>query len=151
MKMMLVRCFSSLKVKAQSHFVSSLVEVLALDERGQGQGDTWKQTNAINQQLVKLTAALTVAEFLLVGKTNLTIVVHLCTDCGVSVRSVLCCQTEFGGVAASGPVELNTSLQITIYLLEDGSSEVRTIIPEKIKKDPSINSPTSGTYKTTGQ
>lgn len=64
--------------------MASLVEVLSVDERGQGEGDA-------------------VTDLLLVAQANLRRVVHLGSESSILVQGVLAANGKAGGVGASGP------------------------------------------------
>jgi len=68
-----------LQLEGHADLVSALVEVLAVDDRRQGEGDAW-------------------SEFLLVSQADLARVVDLGPDVGVLVEGVLAADAEVGRV-----------------------------------------------------
>lgn len=99
----------SLQFKSASDFVSTSVEVLGVDQSGEGKGDS-------------------VTEFLLVSQTDLALVVDLSADRSILIQRVNSTNSEFGGVGSTGPWQLNTTVQFVVALLEYWSTEFLTIV-----------------------
>lgn len=89
--------------------MAASVEVLSIDQRGQGQGDA-------------------VAQLVLVAQTDLALVVHLGAHARRSVQVVLGADSELGRVRAGRPGQLHTGVQFVVDLLEERASELLAIV-----------------------
>lgn len=71
---------------------------------------------------------VTIPELLLVSQADLAGVVDLSPKSSVVVQGVLAADPEAGVVAAGGPVEGDSAVQLGGHLLVDGASKVLPII-----------------------
>merc|ERR1719229_544966 len=99
----------SLKLEGHADLVSSLVEVLTVDDRRQGEGDTW-------------------SELLLVSQADLARVVDLGPDVGVPVEGVLAADAEVGRVVRGRPAEVHRRLQLVVDALVHASPEDLAVV-----------------------
>lgn len=122
----------SFQLQSHAKFVSSLVEVLEVNQRRQGNSDACKNFTMVNNYFVLPIKVLrTLAQLLLVTETKLRSVVDLGTDGTFIIQLILAAKTESGGVRSSSPCELNTSFKVGVDLLEQGSSKLLTVITVK--------------------
>ena len=79
-------------------------------------------------------SSITIAQLLLVSKTELGSVVDLGPDTAVTVQLVLASQAEASGVGAGSPSQLDTSLQIGVDLLVQGASELLAVVDVAVQR-----------------
>lgn len=91
------------------------IEVLAIDQRRQCQGDA-------------------IAQLLLVSQANLAGIVNLGANAGIVVQLVFGANGELGVAGAAGPRQLNAHIQFVGCTLEDRSAELLAIITVQSKK-----------------
>lgn len=91
------------------------IEVLAIDQRRQCQGDA-------------------IAQLLLVSQANLAGIVHLGANAGFVVQLVFGANGELGVAGAAGPRQLNAHIQFVGCTLEDRSAEFLAIITAESKQ-----------------
>lgn len=92
------------------------IEVLAIDQRRQSQGDA-------------------IAQLLLVSQAHLAGIVHLGANAGIVIQLVFGADGELGVAGAAGPRQLNTNIQFVGCTLEDRSAELLAIIAGKTERD----------------
>lgn len=98
-----------LQLQTHTDLVAAGIEVLAIDQRGQGQGDS-------------------VAQLLLVAQTHLAGVVHLSAHAGIIIQLILGADGELGVAGAAGPRQLYTHIQLVRSALEDRAAELLAIV-----------------------
>lgn len=86
--------------EANANLVSTGIEVLAIDKRGQGQGDA-------------------IAQLLLIAQAHLAGIVDLGAHAGIVVQLIFGANRELGVAGAAGPRQLNTHIQLIGSPLED--------------------------------
>lgn len=98
--------------KANADLVATGIEVLAIDQRRQSQGDA-------------------IAQLLLVSQAHLAGIVYLGAKAGIVIQLVFGANGELGVAGAAGPRQLNANIQFVGCTLEDRSAELLAIIPGK--------------------
>lgn len=101
--------FLGFQFQSNTDLVTASIEVLAIDQSGEGECDT-------------------ITQFLLVAQTNLAGIVDLSAQSSILIQLELAAQTEFGVVASRSPGQLYTDVQFVGALLEDGTAEFLAII-----------------------
>lgn len=108
-----------LQLQTHTDLVAAGIEVLAIDQRGQGQGDS-------------------VAQLLLVAQTHLAGVVHLSAHAGIIIQLILGADGELGVAGAAGPRQLHTHIQLVRSALEDRAAELLAIVAKHRTRQPLV-------------
>lgn len=101
-----------LQLQTNTDLVAAGIEVLAIDQRGQGQSDA-------------------IAQLLLVAQSNLASVVNLGAHAGIVIQLIFGADGELGVAGAAGPRQLHTHIQLVRSALEDGAAELLAIVADR--------------------
>merc|ERR1719483_1693168 len=99
---------SSFHFEGQPNFVATSIEVAAVDEGGEGDGDP-------------------IPELLLVAEPDLTLVVYLCPYSSPVLQDILGPDAKAGRGAGAAPAQVDPGLQGRAHLLVHGSSKVSAV------------------------